>query len=458
VVSAPTLLALADALARGECSSRALVQECLGRIEDEAGEGARTFLHVERDAALAQADAIDALRACGAAPSACAGIPVSIKDLFDVAGQITRAGSVALTDRPAATADASSVARLRQAGLVLIGRTNMTEFAFSGLGLNPHFGTPLNPWNRAAQHIPGGSSSGAAVSVADGMAHGAIGTDTGGSCRIPAAFTGLVGFKPTARRIPRDGMIPLSSSLDSIGPIARSVSCCAWLDALLAGEPVPDAQPVALAGLQFAIPRTVVLDDMDRHVAAAFADAIARLINAGAHIEEIDVPQFADLPAINAKGSLASAESYAWHRALLSTRKRSYDPRVLSRIEAGAALSAADYIALREARSHFIARVNQRLAGFAAWLMPTVPVIAPRVSDLELDVAYYRTNTLVLRNSSIVNFLDGCAISIPIHRPGSAPVGLTLFNRNGQDRQLLRCAAAAEHVLQTGSVALTRVD
>jgi aspartyl-tRNA(Asn)/glutamyl-tRNA(Gln) amidotransferase subunit A len=448
-VRAPTLVTLAAALARAECSSRALVEECLARIEDIAGEGPRTFLHVDRDAALAQADAIDALRACGAAPSACAGIPISIKDLFDVTGQITRAGSVALMHQPPASVDASSIARLRQAGLVLIGRTNMTEFAFSGLGLNPHFGTPLNPWNRAGRHIPGGSSSGAAVSVADGMAHAALGTDTGGSCRIPAAFTGLVGFKPTARRVPRDGMIPLSSSLDSIGPIARSVSCCAWLDALLAGEPVPNAQEIAAARLRFAIPRTMVLDDLDRHVAAAFTGAIARLINAGAHIEEIDVPEFAELPLINAKGSLASAESYAWHRVLLPAHARTYDPRVLSRIEAGAAQSAADYIALLEARTRFIVRVNQRLTGFDAWLMPTVPVIAPRLSDLEPDTAYYRTNALVLRNSSIVNFLDGCAISIPIHAPGDPPVGLTLLNRHGQDRHLLACAAVTEQQLRT---------
>jgi aspartyl-tRNA(Asn)/glutamyl-tRNA(Gln) amidotransferase subunit A len=245
-------------------------------------------------------------------------------------------------------------------------------------------------------------------------------------------------------------MIPLSSSLDSIGPIARSVGCCALLDALLAGEPLPDWEPLTHARLRFAIPRTVVLDNMDRHVAAAFASSTARLINAGIHIEELDAPEFAELPVINANGSLVSAESYAWHRAWLPAYASTYDPRVLSRIEAGAAQSAADYIGLLEARSRFIARVNQRIAGFDAWLMPTVPVIAPRLSDLALDAAYYRTNTLVLRNSAIVNFLDGCAISIPIHDPGTAPVGLTLFHRNGQDRHLFRCAAAAETLLQRG--------
>jgi aspartyl-tRNA(Asn)/glutamyl-tRNA(Gln) amidotransferase subunit A len=448
VVSAPTLASLAADLTRGVRTSRALVEECLTQIDVTTGEGARTFLHVEREGALAQADAMDALRACGAAPSAYAGIPISIKDLFDVTGQVTRAGSIALLHRAAATADAPSIARLRQAGFVLIGRTNMTEFAFSGLGVNPHYGTPLNPWNRAARHIPGGSSSGAAVSVADAMAHAAIGTDTGGSCRIPAAFTGLVGFKPSARRVPRNGMIPLSSSLDSIGPIARSVGCCAVLDALLSGESLQGAEDLAISRLRFAIPRTFVLDNMDRHVAAAFANATARITNSGAHIDEMDVPEFAEIPVINSKGTLVSAESYAWHRALLPAHASTYDPRVLSRIEAGAAQSAADYISLLQARTQFISRVNQRIAGFDALLMPTVPMIAPRLSDLELDAAYYRTNALVLRNSATVNFLDGCAISIPIQEAGQPPVGLTLFSRNGQDHHLLRCAAAAERLLR----------
>jgi len=445
-VVVPTLASLAADLALGARTSRSLVEECLTRIEDSAGEGQRTFLQVDREAALAQADAMDALRACGAAPSRYAGIPISIKDLFDIAGQVTRAGSIALADRAPAAADAPIVARLRQAGFVLIGRTNMTEFAFSGLGINPHFGTPINPWHRSERHIPGGSSSGAAVSVADGMAHGAIGTDTGGSCRIPAAFTGLVGYKPTARRIPLQGMIPLSPSLDSIGPIARSVGCCALLDALLANEPPPDLHDISVAPLRFALPRTYVLENMDRHVAVDFQNAISRIAALGAHIEEIDVPEFAEIPAIHAKGTLSGAESYAWHRDMLPTLANSYDPRVLSRIQTGANQSAADYILLLEARARFIASVNQRIADYDALLMPTVPIIAPRLADLQFDVAYYRTNTLVLRNSTIVNFLDGCAISLPMHEPGEAPTGLTLLGRGNTDRRLFRHAWAIEHL------------
>jgi aspartyl-tRNA(Asn)/glutamyl-tRNA(Gln) amidotransferase subunit A len=446
VVSTPTLDTLARDLASGARNSRSLVEECLAQIEDVTGEGRRTYIHVDREAALAQASALDALRASDAAPSRYAGIPISIKDLFDIAGQVTRAGSIALSDAPPAASDAACVARLRRAGFVLIGRTNMTEFAFSGLGLNPHYGTPLNPWHRREQRIPGGSSSGAAVSVTDGMAHAAIGTDTGGSCRIPAAFSGLVGYKPTARKVPQQGMIPLSPSLDSVGPLARSVSCCALLHALLADEPVAVLTDTSVSHLRFAVPCGYVLDQMDSQVATDYERALRRIAASGAQIEQVEVPEFAEIPAINAQGTLSATESFAWHRRLLPAHAAQYDPRVLSRIQAGASQSAADYSALLEARKRFIARVESRLAKVDALLMPTVPVLAPRMTDLASDAAYYRINALVLRNPSIINFLDGCAISIPIHDPGAAPVGLTLASRHGSDAQVLRCAAAIERL------------
>src|ERR1700724_1781681 len=258
----PTLATLADDLDSGRTSARKLVDECLARIADTSGEGVRAFIRVDAEAAIEAAEAMDRLREVKAAPSPFAGIPISIKDLFDIKGQVTRAGSRALDDSPPAEADAPAVARLRRAGFVVIGRTNMTEFAYSGMGINPHYGTPKSAWQREVRHVPGGSSSGAAVSVADGMAHGALGSDTGGSCRIPAAYNGIVGFKPTQQRIPRDGGVPLSFTLDSFGPLARTVECCAVLDAVLADEPVRPIQPRTVTGMRLAVATTVALDDL----------------------------------------------------------------------------------------------------------------------------------------------------------------------------------------------------
>lgn len=444
----PTLASLAIDLTSGRASSRSLVEACLDRIEDPAGEGTRAFLLVDKRAVLAQADAMDLLRSSGAAPSRYAGIPVSIKDLFDITGQVTRAGSTVLKDRPAATRDAACIARLRRAGFVLIGRTNMSEFAFSGIGMNPHYGTPRNPWERAQARVPGGSSSGAAISVTDLMAHAALGTDTGGSCRIPAAFTGLVGYKPTAHRVPRRGAIPLSTTLDSVGPLARSVACCASLDAVLAGESPPDLSNRAVAGLRFGVPKTTVLENLDTPVATHFERSLAQLAAAGAHLEHIDVPEFAQASEINAKGGFSAAESYAWHRGLIETHAAEYDPRVLVRIQRGATQSAVDYIELTAVRKAFITGVEERMARFDALLMPTVPIVAPRIADLSSDAEFFRFNGLALRNPGLINLLDGCAISIPNHAEGEPPTGLMLACRGGLDAHLFRCAAAAESVVR----------
>jgi len=444
----PTLADLAADLSFGRTSSRALVEACLDRIEDPAGEGRTTFLHVDRGAALAQADAMDLLRSSAAAPSPYAGIPISIKDLFDITGQVTRAGSTVLANRPPATQDATSVARLRRAGFVLIGRTNMSEFAFSGLGMNPHYGTPRNPWERSQGRIPGGSSSGAAISIADAMAHAALGTDTGGSCRIPAAFTGLVGYKPTAGRVPRTGAIPLSTTLDSIGPIARSVACCATLDAILANDSRPNQTNRSLAGMRFAVPTTFVLEDMDADVAAHFERSLSRMSAAGARIERIAIPEFADIPAINTKGGFSAAESYAWHRPLIESDGAAYDPRVLIRIQRGASQTAVDFIELLAARRAFIAAVEERVARFDALIYPTTPVVPPRIAALQSDDEFFKVNGLVLRNPAVINLLDGCAISIPNYGDGEPPTGLMLACPGGLDYQLFRCAAAAEPIVR----------
>ena len=447
----PTLDELARDLASGRTTSRDLVEGCLARIQDKDGEGARAFTAVDADGARPVADAMDKMRAAGASLSPYAGIPVSIKDLFDIAGQVTRAGSVVLNDATAATTDAVAVARLRRAGFVVIGRTNMTEFAYSGLGINPHYGTPRSPWRRDDGHVPGGSSSGAAISITDGMAHAALGTDTGGSCRIPAAFNGLVGFKPTARRVPLDGALPLSAHLDSIGPIARSVGCCAIIDAVLAGETPAPLPPRELAGIRLVVPEGVAFDNIEPAVATAFEKAVRQLERAGARIVRVAVPEFDEVATINAKGGFTAAESYAWHRLLLAAKKDAYDPRVSIRIMRGAEQSAADFIDLMAARRSLVARATQRLSAFDAVVMPTVAMTPPRIADLADDAAYGRANLLALRNCTLINMIDGCAISLPIHAGGEAPVGLMLAGIAGADRRLLALAAAAEPVVSAAS-------
>ncbi len=445
----PTLAALADDLASGRSSARKLVDQCLARIADPSGEGARTFIHVDAKAAIEAAEAMDRLRVVKAAPSAYAGIPVSIKDLFDIRGQVTRAGSRALDDSPPAEVDAPVVARLRRAGFVVIGRTNMTEFAYSGIGINPHYGTPKSAWQRSVGHVPGGSSSGAAVSVVDGMAHGALGTDTGGSCRIPAAFNGIVGFKPTQRRVPLDGGVPLSFSLDSFGPLARTVGCCAVLDAFLADEPVIPLQPRPIKGMRLAVPTTIVLDELEDAVARTFERALETLISQGALIERIEVPEFLDVAQMNAKGGFAAAESYAWHRYLIASKGDIYDPRVASRIMRGETQSAADYVDLLGARRSLIERIAVRLAPYDAMIMPTTANTPPRIADLVADdKAFTHANLLALRNCSLINVIDGCAISLPAHRQGEVPVGLMLAATGGADRRIFELAAAMEGVIR----------
>src|ERR1700674_5352220 len=366
----PTLAQLADDLENGRTNSRKLVDECLAQISDQSGEGGRAFVHVDVEAAIEAAKAMDRLRDVKAAPSPYAGIPVSIKDLFDIRGQVTRAGSRALEDSPPAEADATAVARLRRAGFVVIGRTNMTEFAYSGIGINPHYGTPKSAWQRNVGHVPGGSSSGAAVSIADGMAYGALGTDTGGSCRIPAAYNGIVGFKPTQRRVPLDGGVPLSFSLDSFGPLARTARCCALLDAVLANEEVVPLVPRPIKGMCLALPTTVALDELDEAVARTFERALETLSRQGALIERIAVPEFLDVGVMNTKGGFAAAESYSWHRYLIASHGDVYDPRVSSRIPRGEAITAADYIDLLQMRKSLIARATARLAPYDAFVMP----------------------------------------------------------------------------------------
>ena len=446
---ARTLSALADDLASGRTSALALVREALARIDAPDGEGKLAFIKVHREAALAAAEAMDKLRSAGLAPSRFAGIPISVKDLFDLAGEPTTAGSTVLADAAPAERDAPAIARLRSAGFIVMGRTNMTEFAFSGLGLNPHYGTPASPYERATtRRIPGGSSSGAAVSVADGMAFAGIGSDTGGSCRIPAAFCGITGYKPTASSVPREGAFPLSQTLDSIGPLANSVACCRILHEIMSGATLASEGPSSLKGLRIAVPQTVALDGLDAHVAASFDRALDLLAKAGATIIDVPFARFAEVACLNAKGGFAPSEAYAHHRDLIEAKGDGYDQRVRTRVLRGRNQDAADYIQLVQARAAFVAAMRAEVSAFDVLAMPTVPTIAPTIAELaEDDEAFARINLLMLRNPSLINVMDGCAISLPMHRAGEAPAGLMLARAGGEDAALFGIAAAAEAAL-----------
>jgi aspartyl-tRNA(Asn)/glutamyl-tRNA(Gln) amidotransferase subunit A len=435
----PTLAEIRQSLLSGSTSSTKLVDACLDRIADPAGEGARAFIRVHAESARKQA------AEANLAQGPLAGIPISVKDLFDLKGEVTTAGSRLLAHEPPADRDAPAMARLRAAGAIFIGRTNMTEFAYGGHGINAHYGTPLNPWDRATGRTPGGSTSGGAVSVTDGMAMATIGSDTGGSVRIPAALCGLTGFKPTQARIPLEGAFPLSFTRDSIGPLAWSVSCCVLLDRIMAGE-TADPMPAAanIRNLKLGVARDVLLDGLDAEVAAAFERSLSRLSAAGANITEFRFPELAEEAQGSAKANFSAVEAYALHRERLTHHYDEFDPMVAKRLMFGANTLAANYVDLIQLRKRIIASS----APFDAVLSPTVPIIAPALAAFRASEAeFFRLNGLLLRNCGPFNVLDRPAFSLPCHRPGEAPVGLQVIGQRNGDAQLAEVALAIEAVL-----------
>jgi len=444
-----TLNDLADKLAQNAITSRQLVEHCLANIDAPDGEGERTFLSVYHDRALAEADAWDRARRDGICHLPYAGIPISIKDLFDIAGERTTAGSHALDQQPPAASDATIVSRLRGAGFIVIGKTNMTEFAYSGLGINAHYGTPASPWDRHSRHIPGGSSSGAAVSVSDDMAAAAIGTDTGGSTRIPAALCDIVGFKPTAERIPLKGCVPLSGSLDSIGPLANTVTCCAILDSIMAADSTPVVRAFHTVGLRLGVVEGLPTEQLDPHVENAYRATLTRLSKRGVLLKTMHLPELESYYASPVRGSLVGAEALAWHQPLLEQQRDQYDPWVRDRIESAAAFSAVDYVNTVQLRQQCQQACNAQSAGLDALVMPTVPLLSQPIADLQTDEELAKSsNLLYLRNTSIANTLNCPAISIPCQQAGSAPVGFMLLGHNGADRELLSIALALEDIIR----------
>ena len=428
----------------------ALAEETLDGIRNWRDQS--VFVSLTRERAMAEAQAArDRIRS-GRSLGLLEGIPIAWKDLFDHEGMATTAGSVVMADAPPAARDAAVVDALKAAGMIAIGRTNMSEFAFSGLGINPHYGTPENPHSPDVPRLPGGSSSGAGVAVAAGLVPVAMGTDTGGSIRIPAAFNGVVGYKATRGRYPMDGVFPLAKSLDSLGPLTRTVQDAVWVDAAMRRQSTPSVQHGSVAGLKLIVPETVFFDGIEPGVASAFEAALDRLGRAGAQIGRQPFPLFAELFDLMTRlGPLVTAEAFALHRErLFSEAAERMDPRVVMRCKLGEKTSMPDYIAILDARERMIAELAQQVPTGALLVSPTLPHVAPPIAPLAENFdAFLAMNGRTLRNTLIGNFFDWCGVSIPCGTGDAGmPVGLLLSGLPNTDENLLSAALAAEDIVR----------
>lgn len=440
-----TISSLNVAIEARKISCAEIVATALAHANDPAHEGARVFRSVREEVARDEAHKLDVLRAQGAAASPLAGLPISIKDNIDIAGEPTRAGTKLLEDAGPAKTDASVVARLKAVGAVIAGRTNMSELAFSGLGFNRFYGTPANPWDRTARRIPGGSSSGAAISVTDRMAVVAIGTDTGGSVRIPAALTGLAGFKPTQARVSREGVLPLSSLLDCVGPLAWNVADCALVDGILSGDSTP--LPGIDGSFRFCTADDFMLDGADHHVRATYARAKDVLLRSGARIASLPPNMFVEVAAYNRRGSFSTAEAWAHFGEAVMERCDDIDSRIAERILRGRSITEADLETNRRERAAMMERFETAMMDFDALIAPAVPVVAPKIAEVEPDDGFRHFNALILRNPMVANLLDAPSLTIPCHGDGQAPVGLMLIGPRLSDRRLLAIGMELEMLL-----------
>ena len=445
-----SIASLATALQTGALDPVTLCDQTFAAIA-EHGDPA-IFVALTETRARAEAEASAARLKAGRSRGLLDGIPVAWKDLFDLEGTVTTAGSVVLRDEAPARADAAAVAALAAAGMVAVGRLNMSEFAFSGLGINPHYGTPKNPASRDGHRLPGGSSSGCGVAVAAGLVPVAIGSDTGGSIRIPAAFNGIVGYKATRGRFDMAGVYPLATSLDSLGPLCRTVGDAIWVDAALRGRTAPDVARADHSALRFVIPDTVFFDDAEPEVVASFEAAVRRLEAAGATIRRKAFPQFAELFALMGKrGALVTAEAYALHEERLKGEAASrMDHRVVARARLGEKISMVDYVTTLSTRRRMIAEMEAEVGPGEFLLSPTLPHVAPKVAPLlDSDEAFFAMNGKTLRNTLIGNFLDWCGVSIPCGTGDAGmPVGLLLSGLPHADEHLLGAALAVEDIVR----------
>ena len=446
-----SLRALSEALKTTEITSTELVNDALARAKKSNS----VFIQLN-EGLPSLAKSIDRARAKHKPIPALAGIPVTLKDLFNVRNERTLAGSMARKDfaQPEAK-DAEVIAPLREAGLLFLGRTNMSEFAFSGIGKNPHYGTPLSIWDRQTGRLPGGSSSGSAVSVAEGIVVASLGSDTAGSCRVPAAFNGVVGVKPSYGRMSLMGIYPLSPTSDAPGPIAGDVDSCYILDQLMSGRwSTNDSLPLLKhrkpQSLKCVVPEAEVIEELDSEVRSAFELALDTLTEAGVHIRTEKMPVIDTSIDLFYNKAIVMYEAYQHHLEWLEQYGDAYDPFVLPRILAGKTISDEEQQERYRAKAEVVRLFNQhyRQLDADALLYPTTPCVPPAISETDDPDDARRVNLRCLRNTVTVNYFDGCSISLPCHRNREAPVGLMASSINGDDENLYSVAAAIELILK----------
>jgi aspartyl-tRNA(Asn)/glutamyl-tRNA(Gln) amidotransferase subunit A len=434
-------------IARGRLDPIQVAEFFLGRIERDRDNP--TFILVTRERALKEAAASRTRHREGRAAGPLDGVPIAWKDLVDMAGERTTAGSALYADSPPKETDAPIVTNLAAAGMVALGKTNLSEFAFSALGLNPHFGTPRNPRDPTTPRVPGGSSSGAAVAVAGGLSPCAIGSDTGGSIRAPASFCGIVGFKTSEGRIDKQGVFPLSRTLDTIGPMAHTVEDCVMIDMALRGQSSTSVRPINLSGVEFVVPDDTGIDDAQAAVAANLQSAVKRLEAAGAKVRTRAIRSIGAMRALSAQfGSMVAIEAYAEHRAVFnSADAKRMDRRVLARA-LGGRVSERDAVNLQRGREELIAALVDELKG-AVLVLPATPMTAPAIGPLERDDELFRvTNLRAIHYTFLGNLFRMCGLALPSGTDAAGlPTGVQFLSPSGDDERLLSIGLSMEKAL-----------